>query len=153
MSVYLNRCEASETEMVLAWMQEFSQLLHLPWDEDRRRENIAYLTAHPEAGSIMVLKREGESIGYAALASCYSLEFGGATVFLDELYVVRTHRGTGAGREALLCVEAYAAEKGLRRVLLESAAGDARLLHFYEKAGYAPRSYHLCTKRICDESE
>ena len=44
-----------------------------------------------------LLERDGETIGYALLAKTWSVEAGGAVVWLEELYLRPDYRGQGLG--------------------------------------------------------
>lgn len=68
----------------------------------------------------------------------------GAMLFLDDatgevrrVYAVPEERGTGVAQALMAELERVASERGLSRVLLETAIRQPRAMRFYEKLGYA----------------
>src|SRR5690349_7136633 len=61
------------------------------------------------AGRVWLIRADAEPAGYVVLAFGYSIEFGGRTAFVDELFVDPGHRGRGVGKAALQLVTERAA--------------------------------------------
>ena len=55
------------------------------------------LETHPEKGTILVIGRDGQIVGYAVLINFWSNECGGNVLIIDELYVAPPCRGQGIG--------------------------------------------------------
>ena len=65
------------------------------------RHAIAEILRNEGLGLFLVARDGGEVVGLAALAFAWTLEHGGKSVWLDELYVVPERRGQGIGRALL----------------------------------------------------
>ncbi len=52
-------------------------------------------------GGAWLIHSEGKIAGYMIIGNAFSVEFGGKTAFIDELYIIDSYRGKGIGRKAL----------------------------------------------------
>jgi GNAT superfamily N-acetyltransferase len=93
-------------------------------------------------GFFVVARREGAIVGVAAVALAWTLEHGGLSAWLDELYVVPEYREGGVGRALLEAAIAEARRRGCAAMDLEVEEEHRRAEHLYERAGFRalPRS-------------
>ncbi len=98
---------------------------------------VARLVAEPQLGRILVADADGEIVGVAVMSWVFSLEHGGRSAWLDELYVVPAHRNGGIGAALLETACAAAAAHGARAMDLEVEAGHERVFSLYERRGFA----------------
>src|SRR4051794_25426270 len=56
-------------------------------DDESARAAVERLVADASLGRALVIRSEGQPAGYVVLTLGYSIEFGGRTAFVDELYV------------------------------------------------------------------
>ena len=68
------------------------------------------LIERPERGRLLLAERSGRPLGVAALSFVWTLEHGGLSAWLDELYVEPEARGGGTGTALLEAAIAAAAE-------------------------------------------
>ena len=73
---------------------------------------------------------EGEIIGYGGAA------IAGEVVDIHTLTVREDYRRRGIGGELLKRLEAWSAERGIRKVMLEVAVTNEAAIKLYEAAGY-----------------
>jgi len=86
-----------------------------------------------------LLAQHGETItGLACVSFCWTLEHGGKSAWLDELYVPPEHRGQGIGRALLDAVLIRANEQGCAAVDLEVDIEHRRAENLYQRAGFEP---------------
>jgi ribosomal protein S18 acetylase RimI-like enzyme len=104
--------------------------------------------ADPSLGRMWVACDGAVVVGYLALTFSYSFEFGGRDAFVDEFYVVPTHRNNGWGSQLLRVAEAAAPGLGVRAVHLEVSRGNDRAGRLYRAFGFADHDRHLMTKRM-----
>jgi GNAT superfamily N-acetyltransferase len=81
---------------------------------------------------------DGKAVGVAYLAFTWTLEHGGKTAWLEEMYVLPAHRGQGIGRALLTAVCTHASEQGCAAVDLEVDAAHQRAVHLYAREGFRP---------------
>src|SRR5512140_2643414 len=76
------------------------------------------------------------AVGVAILGFSHQLERGGATAWLDELYVVPANRGRGIGRALLLRALREARREGCESMHLEIVRGHGRAARLYVREGF-----------------
>jgi ribosomal protein S18 acetylase RimI-like enzyme len=79
-------------------------------------------------------------VGVAYASSLLSLEHGGISGWLEELYVLPEWRGQGVGSRLIAGVVALAKEAGWRAVDLEVEASHQRAISLYTRHQFQPRS-------------
>jgi len=92
----------------------------------------------PGRGRFLVATLVGRPIGLAALSFVWSLEHGGRSAWLEELYVEPPHRGRGIGRRLLRAARRLAARSGAAAVDLEVDAEHTRAARLYAREGFRP---------------
>jgi ribosomal protein S18 acetylase RimI-like enzyme len=98
-------------------------------------------------GRVLVLDRDGQEVGYAALCFGYSVEYGGRDAFVDDIYVAPQLRGRGHGRALYAALEAEARASGCRALHLEVMRGNPAIA-WYGALGFRDRDSALLSKRL-----
>ena len=83
---------------------------------------------------------DGGPIGAAYASSLLSLEHGGASGWIEELYVLPQWRGRGIGSRLIVEVVARAKESGWRALDLEVEASHQRAISLYTRHQFQPHS-------------
>jgi ribosomal protein S18 acetylase RimI-like enzyme len=78
----------------------------------------------------------------------FSVEFGGRTGFIDELFVDVAHRRRGVGKTALRLATEQAASLGARVLFLEATPTNEAADRLYRGAGFGERDYRLMWKPL-----
>ena len=107
----------------------------LPRAEDLRDPNGGHLS-DPSRGAVLVADQEGVTVGFAILASTWTVEDGGRVAWLEELYVVPSLRGAGIGKCLLEEALRTAREMGCLAMDLEVDFEHARAENLYARAGF-----------------
>jgi GNAT superfamily N-acetyltransferase len=97
---------------------------------------IQGVLAQPQWGSLLVAHREGRCLGVAYVAFIWSLEHGGRSLWLDELYVLPEARNSGLGSALMDAVIAYAKSENCMAIDLEVDEGHERAARLYERLGF-----------------
>ena len=90
---------------------------------------------------------DGNNVGYCVTMKTYSVEAGGITIWIDELFVLEEYRAKGLGRELFKYIEDNG-DKKLRRVRLEVELENGRAISLYKKMGFEPAPYDGMWKTI-----
>lgn len=90
---------------------------------------------------------DGNNVGYCVTMKTYSVEAGGITVWIDELFVLEEYRSKGLGRELFKYIEENG-DKKLRRIRLEVELENGRAISLYKKMGFEPAPYDGMWKTI-----
>ncbi|MFO0727849.1 MAG: GNAT family N-acetyltransferase [Myxococcota bacterium] len=92
--------------------------------------------ARADRGVFLVLDLGAGPIGFAYLAFTWTLETGGRTAWLEELWIEPAHREQGHGTRLLEAAIAEAKARGAQAMDLEIEAGHERVEHLYRRAGF-----------------
>lgn len=90
---------------------------------------------------------DGNNVGYCVTMKTYSVEAGGITIWIDELFVLEEYRSKGLGRELFKHIEENG-DKKLRRIRLEVELENGRAISLYKKMGFEPAPYDGMWKTI-----
>jgi GNAT superfamily N-acetyltransferase len=90
----------------------------------------------PELGRILVAAHGEALAGVAVLSFLWTLEHGGATVWLDELFVHPHQRQRGLGTRLLEAAMSVAHARGCRALDLEIEPGHDDAIRLYERQGF-----------------
>jgi GNAT superfamily N-acetyltransferase len=144
--------DAISLDGLVVLVQEFYAYAEIPFDPSVVRRALDELLADTRLGTVWIMERESEAIGYAVLAFGFSVEQGGRDAILDELYVREAYRGKGVGRRLLRLVEETCRDQGVKALHLEVDETDERAQRFYANAGFRSRladaRNYLMTKRL-----
>jgi GNAT superfamily N-acetyltransferase len=114
-------------------LAEFEKLTHLfIATEDGLRD--ALFGARPSAEAI-VAERDGKMIGYALFFHNYSTFLGRRGLYLEDLYVQPTERGTGLGSKMLRYLAGLAVERQCGRFEWSVLDWNQPAIDFYQKMG------------------
>lgn len=90
---------------------------------------------------------DGNNVGYCVTMKTYSVEAGGITIWIDELFVLEEYRSKGLGRELFKYIEENG-DKKLRRIRLEVELENGRAISLYKKMGFEHAPYDGMWKTI-----
>lgn len=90
---------------------------------------------------------DGNNVGYCVTMKTYSVEAGGITIWIDELFMLEEYRSKGLGRELFKYIEENG-DKKLRRIRLEVELENGRAISLYKKMGFEPAPYDGMWKTI-----
>jgi len=134
--------------ILLGWMQDFYAHERIPFDPVPSERALLELIDNPAYGRVFKLLADGAAVGYAAVALGFSLEFGGRSAFLDELYVRPSSRGLGIGTLAVRVLQDVCRGLGARSIVLEVALDNAGAEALYRREGFSTIGRQLMTRRL-----
>ena len=109
---------------------------HLPADPEGIRRGIdAALLAHSPAW-LWLAEREGSAVGVFLANRIVSVEKGGHSLWVEELYVVPEERRTSVARALLARIRDEARKEGIRAIDLEVVPAQAAALALYDALGF-----------------
>ena len=138
--------DSSDQALVLQLMQEFYQVEQLDFQDDIIAAAVDQLLHNPHLGHIYLLQVAGESAGYLVVTHCFSLEFGGQFLLLDELYIRESYQGQGLGKASLEFLESVAHAEGINVIRMEVNQHNTRAKAVYCKSGYQDGDRTLFSK-------
>lgn len=106
-----------------------------PMSQEKIEHTIKQAEKYPERLQIYMMEdHDGEIIGYSIIQLIWSNEWGGITANIDEMYIVESARGQGAGTAFIKAVPELIPE--VNRVTLEVTPSNKMALELYEKLGF-----------------
>jgi len=116
-----------------------------PPDEALARA-INRLLHTPELGRLLVAEVDGRVVGVAAVTLGATIERGGQSAWLEELYVEPEHRGRGLGEALVRAARAAAQAAGATAIDLEVEEGHERAANLYRREGFVrlARQHFTC---------
>ncbi len=140
--------EAGDRDTLLALLERQFAELEIPLPAETLAAGVDGALADGRKGSFLIGRLDGVTVAVAYLNLQWSLEHGGLSAWLEELFVLPEHRGTGVGGEMLAAACAHAAERGCAAVDLEVEEAHPRAARLYERAGFAPHRRARWVKRL-----
>jgi len=138
----------ADVPTLLPWMQDFYAHEGIPFDPAACEATLRELLDNPAFGQVFRLVADGAAVGYAAVALGFSLEFGGRSALLDELYVRPSSRGGGVGTFALRLLQDACRRLGARSLALEVDLENAGAEALYRREGFSSIGRQLMTRRL-----
>jgi ribosomal protein S18 acetylase RimI-like enzyme len=138
----------ADAEALLPMMKDFYAEEGYPFDLETARGALLPLLQDESKGRVWVIRDGAAPVGYAVLALGWSLEYRGRDAFVDEIYVVPSHRRRGLGRRALEIVDEACREIGVRALHLEVEKDNDRARELYRAQGFVDHDRVLMSKRF-----
>ena len=149
MSITLQLGTPADLDSVLTLMRHMQadDPWSLPFGEPVARKNLTELLQHAVYG-ILYLACDGQTpVGYLVICFDFSLEYRGKGAWVDELFVLPSHRGQGIGTRLLDLAERASREHGAQFLHLEVNDGNPAI-ELYRRRGFAEHQRHLMSKSL-----
>jgi diamine N-acetyltransferase len=144
--------EESDAPLLLQFMRQYYTFDGHAFDELKAPTALLNFLRDPSLGlAWLIFDQQPDQeipVGYIVLTLGYSLEFLGRDAFIDEFFLIESHRSRGWGRKTMEFVEDYARSLGIRAIHLEVVRANRSAFEVYRKLGFSDRQHHLMTKRI-----
>jgi GNAT superfamily N-acetyltransferase len=108
----------------------------VPLDRERLEQTVAAIIDDSSKGWIVLARQGNTAVGLLCLARTFTIERGGETWWLDELYVLPAWRNRAIGVELVQTAVAMAKSAGACAIELEVEETHARATHLYARAGF-----------------
>ena len=143
----LRRALPADAETVFAMLRQFYAFSGYPLDETAARAALVRLLADDSLGRVWLIEDAGATVGYLVLCFGYSIEFHGRDAFIDEVFLLESHRGRGLGAAAIEAVMDECRDLGVEAVHLEAEHDNAPAIALYRKLGFRDHARYLMTRR------
>ncbi len=136
---------------VIGLMRKFYAAEQIAFELQTAEMVFGELTHTDGHGRIYLITTPEKTAGYLIVTFCYSAEFRGRFLLLDELYLREEFRGKGFGRRALDFAAGVGRACGLQIMRLEVSRKNQKALALYLNAGFKSSDRDFLSKNIGDE--
>lgn len=120
----------------------------IEFDHDQLETAIIHLLIHEELGFALVAKDGDQVVGVAVIPFAWTLEHGGKSAWLDELYVLSGYRNSGIGMLLIERMMKEAKKAGCLAVDLEVAEEHRRAEALYKRMGFEKLARSRWVRRV-----
>jgi GNAT superfamily N-acetyltransferase len=99
-------------------------------------------------GFVLLARENGRIVGIAYVATILSAEHCGLVAWLEELYVMPSHRSRGIGTALIAAMIERARKAGIVAIDLEIDAGHSRAESLYRRLGFRPLNRSRWVKEL-----
>ena len=131
-------------------MTEFYAEADYPLNKRRAEEAFDRLLADEHYGRVWFIEEHTQDAGYVVLTLTFSMEYGGFSAFIDDLYVRKGFRNRGLATAALSQVREFCVKLGVRAIHLEVGKDNAAAQAVYRRVGFASTDRQLLTLKLAD---
>ncbi|HET6328123.1 MAG TPA: GNAT family N-acetyltransferase [Planctomycetaceae bacterium] len=138
MSIQYRTVARADHPMLLDFMRQLYEEdpAERPVPEEHFRRTLLELEQHPERGTILVMEKDRQIVGYAVLINFWSNECGGNVLTIDELFVAKPRRGQGLGADFVQHVITTKMNDFVA-LRLEVTPANSRARRLYERLGFS----------------
>ena len=152
MSLVIRRAERNDAGLILGFIKELAIY--------EKAEHEVLATESTIADSIffegstthaLICEKDGVAVGFAVYFYNYSTWQGKRGLYLEDLYVKQTERGTGAGKALLKHLAKIAVENNCGRFEWSVLDWNEPAINFYESIGAKPKDGWVGYQLVGDE--
>ncbi len=122
--------------LLIRALAEYEHLAHhVVFQEDQLREHL--FGARPFA-EVLLAEEAGSVVGFALFFHSYSTFRGQPGIYLEDLFVLPEHRGSGHGKALLTTLARLAVERGCGRLEWAVLNWNEPAIQFYRALGAVP---------------
>ncbi|HUM06915.1 MAG TPA: GNAT family N-acetyltransferase [Terriglobales bacterium] len=133
----------ADAELLLDFMRDYYAFDSHHYDRQAARTALLGLLKNPVFGLVWLILDGNIPVGYIVLCFGYSLEYHGRDAFVDEFYLVESHRRRNWGRLALEFIREQARLHHVRAIHLEVVRRNTGAMEFYRKLGFRDHGHYL----------
>ncbi len=121
-------------EALYAYDEDFDSMINID-------EGVKSLLRHENLATAYFIKLDDERIGYVILTRYHSVEKGGLTIYIDELYVEETFRRMGVGRKIMDKIFDIARIEGAKALWAQAEPYNKAAQEFFLSKGFQVNPY------------
>ena len=144
----VERATLADKNVLVDLMQKQFLEHKIPYSLGILEAAVREMITRDSLGIILVAKDDDHVIGLAAISFAWTLEHGGKSAWLDELYVLPEYRGVGVGSLLVDSVLVEAEREGCLAVDLEVEAEHRRVEQLYARKGFGRLDRSRWVKQI-----
>jgi GNAT superfamily N-acetyltransferase len=142
-----------DVQLLVGMMREFYAEANYALDVGWAATAFTTLLKGDSRGAIWIASEKDDPVGYVVFTFRFSMEFGGADAFIDDLFVRPKYRRRGAGRAMLAAAFDEIRLRGMLAVHVETGYENVAAKALYGSFGLQDRKRLLLTARLTSRGE
>ncbi len=140
MNITIRQMQKSDKNEVLLMMKEFysSDAVFTNGSEEIFETDFNNCISDFPFLEGFILEKEGETLGYTMISKSFSTEFGKLTIWIEDLYLKKEHRGFGIMPRFFDFLKKLYPETIFK---LEAEKENKHAVHVYKKMGFCEAPY------------
>jgi GNAT superfamily N-acetyltransferase len=128
----------SDVQSLVELMHEFYAESSFTLDRTWAASSFTDLIAHPSLGGVWLIRVDGHVAGHVVLTVRYTMEFGGLSAYIDDLFVRALYRRRGAATAALDALLDECKRRGCLSLHVEVGHDNVAANALYSRYGLSP---------------
>jgi len=133
--IHVREAASNDIGALVSLMKEFYAEANFELDEQKASQSFMSLFRDPNYGSAWIVSIGEKPIGHAVLTIRFTMEHGGVSGYVDDLFVVKEFRRHGAAHAMLMELEKECGKRNCRALIVEVGQDNTAALKTYEKLG------------------
>ena len=138
MSVIYRKAQRTDTETILGFINKLAEYEHM---EDQVVANTSLLEEwifDKNKANVIIAEEDGIPAGFALYFYNFSTFLGRAGIYLEDLFVLKEHRGKGYGKGLITKLAEIALDEGCGRLEWSCLDWNTPSIDFYKSIGAVP---------------
>jgi ribosomal protein S18 acetylase RimI-like enzyme len=136
--IAVRAARADDVSALVLLMEEFYAESGYPLDAQWAASAFSALLSRPDWGRTWIAHSGGRAVGHVVQSVRYTMEHGGLSAYVDDLFVKPAFRRMGVARALLDRLFDDSRARGCRSVQVEAGKANTAALALYAKFGLVP---------------
>ena len=133
-------------------MAEFYSEADFALNRIRAAGTFHALISDNRLGYVWLIQSDSQSVGYVVVTLAFSMEYGGRSAVLDDLFIQKPFRGAGLGSAVMAEIRTFCESLEIRAVHVEVAMDNVAGQTVYRRVGFVSTDRQLLTLRLAEPS-
>ena len=133
--IHVREAAATDIGILVSLMKEFYAEANFELDVQSASQSFTSLFRDPHHGRVWIVSIGEKPIGHAVLTVRFTMEHGGVSGYVDDLFVMKEFRRRGAAHALLMELEKECRKRNCRALIVEVGRDNTAGLKTYEKLG------------------
>ena len=138
MSTAFRKAAPGDEGLILSFIRELAEYERMSDEVIATEELLKEWIFHKNRAEVIFAVEEGKEVGFALFFHNFSTFLGRAGIYLEDLFVLKEHRGKGHGKALLKELARIAVERGCGRLEWACLDWNRPSIDFYLSLGAAP---------------
>ncbi|MBR5291476.1 MAG: GNAT family N-acetyltransferase [Clostridia bacterium] len=138
MSTAFRKAAPGDEGLILSFIRELAEYERMSDEVIATEELLKEWIFHKNRAEVIFAVEEGKEVGFALFFHNFSTFLGRAGIYLEDLFVLKEHRGKGHGKALLKELARIAVERGCGRLEWACLDWNRPSIDFYLSLGAVP---------------